>query len=101
MLWRVAFVPEMVKSMTGVSTHKGESRWPPYLVTDKPLVRQVRYYPQDKLNDLLCGEAGDDVLHHTSQVDLIDRDERVEVDIGKEAHDELAVHAVRHAAVAR
>jgi len=72
-----------------------------YLGIDESLVGQVRHHPEDELYDLVGGETGDDVLHHAAQIHLVYRDEGVEVDVGEEAHDELAIHAVRHAAVAR
>lgn len=64
------------------------------------MVIQVLPHPPDELNLLLDGQAVDGRLQHGAQLDLVRGDEGVVVQVREEAHDELAVHAVRHAAVA-
>lgn len=48
---------------------------------------------------LLGVEAGNGRLQDAAKGDFVDLDEGVEVHVGEEAHNELAVHTVRHAAV--
>lgn len=50
---------------------------------------------------LLGVEAGDGRLQDAAKGDFVDLDKGVEVHVGEESHDELAVHTVRHAAVSR
>jgi hypothetical protein len=65
------------------------------------LVRQVPSHVLHELNLLVHRQARDGELYHVTKLHLVDGDEGVVVDMREEAHDELAIHAVRHAAVTR
>lgn len=56
--------------------------------------------PFDYLDLLLRAQTGDGLLNHSADAGLVHRDEALVVHEGKEAHDELAIHAVSDAAVA-
>src|SRR4051794_7611600 len=70
-----------------------------YFVTDEALVCKVCYNPQYELDNLFGCETSDDVLHYRAKACLVDRNKRVEVNVGKESHDKLAIHTIRHAAM--
>lgn len=63
------------------------------------LVLEVPAHSLDELNLLLDRQARDGELHDVAVCHLVFGDEGVEIHVGKEAHDELAVHAVSHASV--
>jgi hypothetical protein len=71
-----------------------------YLGTPNALVCQMPSHPSDKLNLVLGAQPGDSRLQHIPKIDVVDSNERVIVHVSKEAHDELAVHPIRDAAVA-
>lgn len=86
------------QGLNGGSTRKrgGPSH---YLLGNDALIAEVAGHALDELDLLVRAEAGDGRLEHGSEVHLVESDEGVIVHVGEEAHDELAVHAVRHAAV--
>lgn len=55
--------------------------------------------PLDHFNLLLGRETGDSGLDDGADAGLVDGDERLEIHKCKEAHDELAIHPIRHSAV--
>ena len=71
-----------------------------YLAAPHSLVDEMSSHPPDQLNLLFWRQARDGRLEHTPERRLVDDNERVIVHIRKETHDELAVHAIRHATVA-
>lgn len=71
-----------------------------YRLGHNALVAEIAAHALDQLDLLLGVEARNGRLQDAAQRDLVDLDKGVEVHVGEEAHDELAVHAVRHAAVA-
>lgn len=66
-----------------------------------PLVDEVFGEKLDELDLFFRCKAGDGGFEDRSRRRLVDGDEALVVHEGKEAHDELAIHAVSHAAVAR
>lgn len=64
------------------------------------MVTKVSTHASDKLDLLIGTETGNGHLEHVAKVDLVNSDESVIVDVCEEAHDELAVHAIRHTTVA-
>ena len=71
-----------------------------YLLGDNSLVAQVVAHYPNKLQLVLGCQPVDGRIQHRPELDLVHGDERLVVHVGEETHDELAVHAVRHAAVA-
>lgn len=78
------------------------------LLTERPgahlfrhdiLVGEVSRHTPHKFYLLLRVEASNGSLEDGAQGDLVHLDESVIVHVGEEAHDELTVHAVRHATV--
>lgn len=72
-----------------------------HLLGHDALVSKVLAQALHKVNLFLGGQAGNGRLQDAAHADVVDDDERVVVDVGKESHDELAVHAIGDAAVAR
>lgn len=68
---------------------------------DRVVVSKVLGNEQQQLLMVVNGQPSRDNLQHLVKVDLGLRNERVVVDVGEEAHDELAVHAVGNTTVAR
>lgn len=68
---------------------------------DDPLVNKMLAQPSHNLHLLFRGQTGNGGLDNTAHRSLVNGNETLVVDKSEEAHDELAVHAVRHAAVAR
>lgn len=71
-----------------------------YIFGDKALIGEITTHALDELDLLLDSQACDGGLEDGAETDLVRLDEGVVVDVGEEAHDELAVHAVRHATMA-
>uniref|UniRef100_A0A1Y1M5I5 Uncharacterized protein n=1 Tax=Photinus pyralis TaxID=7054 RepID=A0A1Y1M5I5_PHOPY len=63
------------------------------------LVAQVPRHALDQLDLLFRAQARNGSLKNRSDVDLVERDEGVVVHVREEPHDELTVHAIRHAAM--
>lgn len=63
------------------------------------LVAQVSCHALDELNLLIWAQTRNSSLKNASNIDLVKSDKSVVVHVRKEAHDELAVHAIRHATV--
>lgn len=78
----------------------GDRRSKTHLGSPHVLVRKVPPHPLDELHLLLDRQPRDRHLHHAPQLHLVHRHKRVVVHVCEEAHDELAVHPVRHSAVA-
>lgn len=72
-----------------------------YAFRHGPLVAKVARHALDQLDLLIRSQTVDGRLHDRAKVSLVHGDEGVVVNIGEEAHDELAVHAVSDATVAR
>ena len=66
-----------------------------------PLVDKVSCEKLDKLNLLVRCQASDGSLKQLARRRLVYCDEALVVHESEEAHDELAIHAVGHAAVTR
>lgn len=71
-----------------------------YFFPNHALVAEISGHSSHELNLLFHRQAGDGSLHHTTQADLVSRNKRVVVHECEEAHYELAVHTIRHTAVA-
>lgn len=72
-----------------------------YLVSPNTLVAEIAAHPPYQLQLLFDGQAGNSHFHDAAKTGFIDGDERVVVHVSEEPHDELAIHAISHAAMAR
>ena len=70
-----------------------------YLLLEDSVIHQIPSHALKKLNLFLGRQACYGHFHDTAEADSVQSDEGVVVHVRKEAHDELAVHAVRNAAV--
>ena len=72
-----------------------------HLGWDDPLVNEMLAQAFHDLNLLLGTQSGDRLLNHPANAGLVNSDETLVVHESKEAHDELAVHTIRDATMAR
>lgn len=70
-----------------------------YLLGHKALVAEISAHAFDQLNLLFGRQAGNGRLQDAAQRDFVNLDEGVKVHVSEKAHDELAIHSIRHAAV--
>lgn len=81
------------------SGRDGEGGRDTHLFRYNTLVSQVSGHALHQLNLLLWAQASDGSLKDRSNIDLVKCNKSVVVHVREETHDELAVHAIRHAAV--
>ncbi len=72
-----------------------------HLLGHNALESQVAAHALDQLNLVLGAKLRNGRLEDGAEVDLVHGNKCVVVHVCKEAHDELAIHAIRHATVAR
>lgn len=72
-----------------------------YRIADNTLIPQILTHALDQLDLFLRRQTVDGHLHQASHRRLVRGNETVIIHVHEETHDELAIHAVRHAAVAR
>lgn len=71
-----------------------------YTAAHRSLVTQISRHPADELNLLIHRQACDGCLQDVAKSDLVNGNEGVVVHEREKAHDELAIHTVRHASMA-
>lgn len=72
-----------------------------YLISPNTLVTKIATHAPHQLELLFDSQASDGHLHDAAEIDLVKSNKGMVVHVGEEAHDELAIHAIRHTAMSR